>query len=92
MRKEVAKLAPEREAMALAFMQKNHPELNELLVYLKERDQQRYRLAVHGLHRTSLRLAQYHDRGDTGRADRFPGVIGEAMGVTVGVDIRNYRA
>ena len=35
---------------------------------------------------------RYHDRGDTGRADSFPSVIGEAMGVTVGVDIRNYRA
>ena len=66
-RKEVAKLIPEREAMAMTFMRKNHPELEELLIYLKENDPNRYRLAVHGLYRTSHRLAQYHDRGDNDR-------------------------
>jgi hypothetical protein len=69
--KKVAKqppnLTPAREAAAIAFVRKNHPELEELLVYLKDNREGDYRRAVFELYRTSERLAQFQDRGDSER-------------------------
>ena len=65
--KEPPKLTPAREAAAIAFVRRNHPELEELLIYLKENRDADYRRAVSELYRTSERLALYHDRGDTER-------------------------
>jgi len=65
--KQPPKLTPAREAAATAFVRKNHPELEELLIYLKEKRDADYRRAVFDLYRTSERLALYQDRGDTER-------------------------
>ncbi len=66
-RKEAPVLIPEREAAALAFAQKYHADLGELLVYLKANNPSAYQHAVFDLYRTSQRLAMHHDRGDMDR-------------------------
>lgn len=60
-----AKLAPvvtpEREAAAMTFVEEHHPELAELLSYLKSNRPKDYERAVRDLFKTSERLATIHD-------------------------------
>jgi len=60
-------LTPEREATAMAFVRKHHPELADLLVVLKQSGRREYDKAMSDLFRSSERLAQYHSRGDLER-------------------------
>jgi hypothetical protein len=57
-----ARLAPEREAAVLAFVKNNHPQLSELLIYLREKQPKQYERAVRDLFRTTERLAKIHDQ------------------------------
>lgn len=51
-----------REAAALAFVREHHPELEQLLIQLKESQPKQYEQAVRDLFRTSERLATFHER------------------------------
>lgn len=55
-------MTPEREAAALTFAGRHHPELVSLLNQLKQRDAKKYQAATTELFRTSERLARYQDR------------------------------
>lgn len=59
----------EREAAALSFVRQHHPELADLLAQLKASNRKEYQRAVHELFRTSERLAQIRERGDTLKYD-----------------------
>lgn len=60
-------VTPEREAAAMTFVQQHHPELAELLVYLKRNLPKDYDKAARDLFRTSERLARLKDNGDEKR-------------------------
>lgn len=51
-----------REAAALAFVREHHPELQALLIQLKESQPKQYEQAVRDLFRTSERLASFQER------------------------------
>ncbi|MEZ5942626.1 MAG: hypothetical protein R3C18_14630 [Planctomycetaceae bacterium] len=55
-------VTPEREAAAMTFAKRHHPELASLLETLKKRDAARYESAVRELFRTSERLAKLQPR------------------------------
>ena len=59
----------EREAAALSFVRQHHAELADLLAQLKTSNRKEYQRAVHELFRTSERLAQIRERGDTLKYD-----------------------
>lgn len=60
--KPVAAVTSEQEAAAVAFVQKHHKDLFELLIYLKEGLPQEYERAIRDLSRASDRLAQLERR------------------------------
>lgn len=60
--KSLPGVTPEREAAALMFVKRHHPQLAELLIYLEEQDKRQYQRAVRDLFRTSERLAQLQER------------------------------
>ncbi|MEK6238031.1 MAG: hypothetical protein N2C14_25235 [Planctomycetales bacterium] len=60
--KTVPLFTPEREAAALTFVSRNHPELSDLLVQLRKDDVKQYRQAVGELFRVSERLADLRGR------------------------------
>jgi hypothetical protein len=51
-------VTPERQAAVMTFVQRNHPELADLLAHLKARQPAEYEGAVRELFRTTERLAQ----------------------------------
>jgi len=53
---------PEREAAALEFVRRHHPELAALLAELKKTEAAEYRRAVGALFRASERLAHFQER------------------------------
>jgi hypothetical protein len=55
-------IAPEREAAALTFVQRNHPELGELLAYLKTSQPEEYQRAIRDLARVVERLGAIQER------------------------------
>ena len=55
-------MTPEREAAAMTFAKRHHPELSVLLGQLKDMDAAKYQSAVTELFRTSERLARYQER------------------------------
>src|SRR3569623_1293825 len=55
-------ITPEREAAAIAFVQRNHAELAELLGYLKSSQPEEYTRAIREIYRTTERLAQIVER------------------------------
>jgi hypothetical protein len=55
-------VTPERQAAVMTFVQRNHPELADLLAHLKSRQPAEYESAVRELFRTSERLAQIQER------------------------------
>lgn len=55
-------IAPEREAAALTFVQRNHPELAELLAYLKTNQPEEYQRAIRDLVRVVERLGAIQER------------------------------
>ena len=55
-------VTPGREAAAMTFVKQHHPELAELLIYLKGSNRKEYQLAVRDLFRASERLAQIQER------------------------------
>ncbi len=57
-------VTPEREAAALTFVKQHHPELSELLMYLKEKRNREYQRAVRELFRNSEGLAVIRDRDE----------------------------
>lgn len=60
-------VTPEREAAAMTFVKQHHPELAELLKYLKKSLPKQYDKAARDLFRTSERLARVKDGGDERR-------------------------
>jgi len=60
-------VTPEREAAAMTFVKQHHPELAELLKYLKKSLPKQYDKAARDLFRTSERLAKVKDGGDERR-------------------------
>lgn len=54
---------PEREAAAMEFVRRHHPELALLLAHLKKTDTREYQRAVSSLFSASERLAEAHQRG-----------------------------
>jgi hypothetical protein len=62
--KSAGKIAvtPEREAAVMTFVQRNHPELAELLTHLKANQPRGYEQAIRDLHRTTERLASVQER------------------------------
>lgn len=60
-------VTPEREAAALTFVKQHHPELAQLLHYLKNNLPKQYDKAARDLFRTSERLAKLRDGGDERR-------------------------
>lgn len=60
--KSLPGVTPEREAAALMFVKRHHPQLAELLIHLEEQDKRQYQRAVRDLFRTSERLAQLQER------------------------------
>jgi hypothetical protein len=59
---EVVRVTPEREAAALTFARRHHPELADLLGSLKAMDQSRYEKAVQELFKTSEQLTKLQSR------------------------------
>ena len=59
----------EREAAAMTFVSHHHPELSQLLVYLKKNMPKQYDKAARELFRASERLARLKDNGDDKRYD-----------------------
>jgi hypothetical protein len=55
-------LTPEREAAVLAFVQRNHPELADLLAYLKSNQPDEYNRATREIFRSTERLALIQER------------------------------
>ena len=55
-------VTPERQAAVMTFVQRNHPELADLLAHLKVRQPEEYEAAVRELFRTTERLAQIQER------------------------------
>ncbi|MEX0791504.1 MAG: hypothetical protein WD045_00105 [Pirellulaceae bacterium] len=55
-------LTPEREAAALTFVRRHHPELEQLLDQLRSMDEREFTKAVRELFRVSERLAGVRDR------------------------------
>jgi hypothetical protein len=53
---------PEREAAAIEFVRRHHPELATLLAHLKKADAAEYRRAIRALFRASERLARIQER------------------------------
>lgn len=62
-------VTPEREAAAMTFVKQHHPELSDLLVYLKKNMPKQYDKAARELFRASERLARLKDNGDDKRYD-----------------------
>lgn len=58
-------VTPEREAAVKTFVERNHPELAELLAHLRESRPQEYERAIRELHRTAERLAGIQERDHT---------------------------
>jgi hypothetical protein len=56
------RLTPEREAAAISFVQRNHPELAELLSYLKSSQPDEYERAIRDIFRATERLALIQER------------------------------
>lgn len=64
-RKEAAApmaITPEREAAVMTFVDRNHPELRQLLALLKETRSREYEKAIRDIYRESDRLANLKDR------------------------------
>jgi hypothetical protein len=55
-------VTPEREAAVLTFVRLNHPELETLLVHLKDARPKEYEKAIRELYRVSERLALVQDK------------------------------
>jgi|GEM_PF-2508194 len=55
-------ITPEREAAALEFAARHHPELAELIGSLKQGNPREYQRAIRELFRTSERMASIHER------------------------------
>lgn len=55
-------VTPEREAAVATFVERNHPELLDLLLYLKSSQSDEYERAVREIFRTTERLAQIRER------------------------------
>ncbi len=51
-------VSPQREAAVLAFVRKNHPDLTELLAYLKDQRPREYARAIRQMYPVSERLAK----------------------------------
>lgn len=62
-------VTPEREAAAMTFVKQHHPELSDLLAYLKKNMPKQYDKAARELFRASERLARLKDNGDDERYD-----------------------
>jgi hypothetical protein len=60
--KQAIVVTPEREAAVTTFVQRNHPELAELLTHLKANQPRGYEQAIRDLHRTTERLASVQER------------------------------
>ena len=58
-------VTPEREAAVQTFVERNHPELAELLTHLKANKPQEYERAIRELHRITERLAGIQERDRT---------------------------
>jgi hypothetical protein len=58
-------VTPEREAAVKTFVERNHPELAELLAHLRENRPQEYERAIRELHRNAERLAGIQERDRT---------------------------
>src|SRR5262245_27234589 len=58
-------VTPEREAAVRTFVERNHPELAELLTHLKANKPQEYERAIRELHRITERLAGVQERDRT---------------------------
>lgn len=65
--KSTMRVTPERSAAAMTFVQQHHPELADLLVYLRDNLPNEYNKAVRELFRTSERLARLQENGDARR-------------------------
>lgn len=61
-RRPAHRIAAEREAEAIAFVEQHHPELARLLAHLKKRDMVSYDQAVRQLYRDSRRLTESRER------------------------------
>lgn len=57
-------ITPEREAAVVSFVERNHPELAELLAHLKTNQPKEYERAVRDLFRVTEKLAMVHERDD----------------------------
>jgi len=55
-------ITPEREAAVMTFIERNHPELGDLLAHLKDNQPEAYEQAVKDLFRTTERLASIKER------------------------------
>jgi hypothetical protein len=60
--KQALALTPEREAAALNFVERNHPELTELLAHLKNSQPKQYEQAIKEIYRVTERLAGIQER------------------------------
>jgi DNA repair exonuclease SbcCD ATPase subunit len=60
--KQLLAVTPEREAAVMTFVQRNHPELAELLTHLKVNQPREYERAIRDLHRVTERLAGVQER------------------------------
>ena len=56
------RITPEREAAAISFVQRNHPELAELLSYLRTSQPEEYERAIRDIFRATERLALIQER------------------------------
>lgn len=65
--KSSAWVATERSAAVMTFVKQHHPELADLLVYLRDNLPDQYNKAVRDLYRTSERLARLRSNGDENR-------------------------
>lgn len=63
--KDRMSVTPEREAAVRTFVERNHPELAQLLAHLKENQPKEYERAIRELFRTTERLTLIHDRDRT---------------------------
>ena len=57
-------ITPERESAVVSFVERNHPELAELLAHLKTNQPREYDRAVRDLFRVTEKLAMVHERDD----------------------------
>jgi hypothetical protein len=55
-------VTPESEAAVMAFIQRNHAELADLLVYLRASQPEEYERAIKEIYRTTQRLAMIQER------------------------------